>query len=160
MTLPDRVPMTREGHDKMKAECDHLKGIERPKIVDEVETARAHGDLKENAEYHAAREKLGHVQGRIMDLDNRLSRAEIIDPSQFKGQDKVLFGAKVTLLDVESEKETVYQIVGEYEADVNAGKLSITSPIARAVISKSTGEAVVVRTPKGPKEFEIVGVDY
>jgi len=160
MTLPDRVPMTREGYDKMKNELDHLKGIERPKIVDEVETARAHGDLSENAEYHAAREKLGHVQGRIMDLEMRLSKAEVIDPAQFKGQDKIMFGATVTLLDLESDKESVYQIVGEYEADVTAGKLSITSPIARAVITKKTGESVVVRTPKGPKDFEIVSIEY
>ncbi|EKD41962.1 MAG: transcription elongation factor GreA [uncultured bacterium] len=160
MAIPDRFPMTRLGYDMMKQEFDHLKSVERPKIMDEVETARAHGDLSENAEYHAAREKMGHIQGRIMDLELRLSRAEIIDPVQFKGQDKVMFGAKVTLLDLETDKESIYQIVGEYEADVNVGKLSITSPIARAVVGKKTGETVIVRTPKGPRDVEIVAVEY
>lgn len=160
MAIPDRFPMTRQGYDMMKQEFDRLKSVERPKIMEEVETARAHGDLSENAEYHAAREKMGHIQGSIMDLELRLSRAEIIDPAQFKGQDKVMFGARVTLLDVETDKENIYQIVGEYEADVNVGKLSVTSPIARAVIGKKTGEAVIVRTPKGPKDVEIVLIEY
>ena len=160
MSIPDRFPMTRMGYDSMKQEFDTLKSVDRPRIVQEIEDARAHGDLSENAEYHAAREKMGHIQGRIMDLELRLSKAEVIDPSQFKGQDKVMFGATVTLLDTESDKENTYQLVGEHESDVASGKISVTSPIARAVIGKKTGDTVVVRTPKGPRDVEIVSIEY
>jgi transcription elongation factor GreA len=155
-----RYPMTRAGFDKLRQELEQLKTIERPKITDEVETARAHGDLSENAEYHAAREKLGQIQGRIMDIDARISRAEIIDPTNFIGQSKVMFGAYVTVLDVEEEKETTYQIVGEHESDIAKGKISVTSPIARAMIGKLKSSPFVLKTPKGSKDYEIVEVEY
>ncbi len=156
----ERIAMTSEGYERMKDEFENLKGVERPKIIEEVETARAHGDLSENAEYHAAREKLGYIQGRLQELEVKLSKAEIIDPKSMKGQEKIMFSATVKLMDVETDKKSVYQLVGEYEADVNAGKISVTSPIARALIGKKEGDLVTVKTPGGAKEYEIEKVEY
>ncbi|MBI2339306.1 MAG: transcription elongation factor GreA [Deltaproteobacteria bacterium] len=158
--MTDRIPMTPQGQEKLKKEIDHLKSVERPKVLAELEEARAHGDLAENAEYHAARERLGHVKGRILDLELRLSKAEVIDPQKMKGQERVVFGAHVTLRDLDSDEEATYQIVGEHESDIAAKKLSITSPIARAVVGRSKNDEVKVKTPKGIKEFEIVNIEY
>lgn len=155
-----RVPMTREGLEKIRKEVEMIKSLERPKIIKEVEVAMAHGDLSENAEYHAAKEKLGHVNGRLQELEGRMAKAEVIDPSAFKGHTKVMFGAYVALLDLLVETEITYQIVGEFESDIAQGRISVTSPIARSIIGKSKGDAVKVQTPKGIKEFEIVGVEY
>jgi len=160
MTIPDRIPMTPQGHEKLKREIGHLKAIERPKILQELEEARAHGDLSENAEYHAAKERLGYVKGRILDLELRLSKAEIIDPKMMQGQKRVVFGAHVTLLDLELDAEMTYQIVGEHESDIAQGKISVGSPIARSLIGKNKQDAVKVKTPKGIKEFEILEIEY
>jgi len=158
--IPERVPMTREGFDKLRQEIEFLKATERPRILQELEEARAHGDLSENAEYHAARDKLAHVKGRLEDLEFRLSKAEIINPTAMKGHTKVAFGAHVTLVEVDEEQEVTYQIVGEYESDISIGKLSVTSPIARALIGRAKDSLVKVKTPKGEREFEIIEVEY
>ncbi|MBI4411229.1 MAG: transcription elongation factor GreA [Deltaproteobacteria bacterium] len=160
MTTPDRVPMTPQGYEKLKKEIDQLKSVERPKILQELEEARAHGDLSENAEYHAAKERLGHVKGRMLDLELRLSRAEIIDPKKMGGHTRVVFGAHVTLLDLEQDVEITYQIVGDHESDIAQGKISVSSPIARSIIGKNKQDAVKVKTPKGIKEFEILAIEY
>ncbi|OGP08397.1 MAG: transcription elongation factor GreA [Deltaproteobacteria bacterium GWA2_45_12] len=160
MSAHKRVPMTREGVESLREEISRLKSVERPRIVKELEEARAHGDLSENAEYHAAREKLGHVDGRIQDLEGRLGLAEVIDPVQFRGEVKVMFSAKVTLLDTETDIEETYQIVGDFEANIPAKKISVSSPIARAVIGKKVEDTVKVKTPKGVRELEIVAVEY
>lgn len=160
MSQVERVPMTQEGHDNIRKELNNLKSVERPRVVDELEAARAHGDLKENAEYHAAKEKLGYIKGRIMDLEDRLSRAEVIDPKKIQANGRVVFGAWVTLLDVESDEEVTYQIVGEYESDVSKGRISITAPIARGLVGKEVGQEVTIKTPKGSKEFELLKVEY
>ncbi len=158
--LHSRIPMTREGYEKLKKEIDQIKGVERPKIIREIEEARAHGDLSENAEYHAAKEKQSHMTGRLHDLEDKLGRAEIIDPTKIADKNRVSFGARVKLLDVNIESEVVYQIVGEYEADINAGRISLTSPIGRALIGKSLKTSVSVTTPKGIREFEIIEINY
>ena len=160
MAKIERVPLTQEGYDKMKQEINQLKSVERPRIVQEIEEARAHGDLSENAEYHAAKEKMGHVMGRIQDLEHQYSKAEVIDPKKMIGQTKVMFGAKVNLLDVNTDEEISYQIVGDYEASIENGKISVSSPIARAIIGKNLGDTVSVKAPKGIRELEIVGVVY
>ncbi len=160
MTQPQRIPLTREGFDKLKKELDHLKSVERPRIVREIEEARAHGDLSENAEYHAAKEKQSHIAGRINELDDKLGKAEIIDPTQVKDKDRVSFGAHVTLLEVDTETKVTYQVVGEYESDITVGKISMSSPIGKALIGKFYQDEVKVTTPKGIKEFEIVKVQY
>lgn len=152
--------MTREGFDRLREELNHLKAVERPKNVQDIEEARAHGDLSENAEYHAAKERSAHINGRIQELEYRIGAAEIIDPTQFKGQTRIVFGAHVTVLDLEEEARVTYQIVGEHESDIQGGKISLTSPIARSLIGKSEGEAIKVRTPKGFREFEILIVEY
>ncbi len=155
--MSDRVPMTPQGHADMQAELKHLKSIERPKIVKEIEIARAHGDLSENAEYHAAKDKQGHIEGRIAMLDDKLARAQVIDG---KGQstERVSFGATVLVSDAESGEEVSYRIVGEDEADVNHGLISITSPIAKALMGKEIDATVQVRVPKGTREFEILEI--
>lgn len=156
----ERVPMTPQGVEKLRKEIDQIKSVERPKVVREIEVARAHGDLSENAEYHAAKERLGHLQGRMNELEGRLSKVEIIDPKTLKGSPRVMFGAHVTVLDVAEEREMTYQIVGEYEANALEGKISVGAPVARALIGKEAGSLVQVRTPKGPKEFELLRVEY
>ena len=155
----DKVPMTAEGHSAMMDEVKHLKSVERPRIIKAIEEARAHGDLSENAEYHAAKEQQGWTEARVAELEDKLSRAEIIDISKLSG-DVVMFGAKVTLIDEETDEKTAYQIVGEFEADVKKGKISVSSPIARAIIGKRKGDSVEVNTPGGGKSYEIAKVAW
>lgn len=155
----DKVPMTAEGHSAMMDEVKHLKTVERPRIIKAIEEARSHGDLSENAEYHAAKEQQGWTEARVAELEDKLSRAEIIDISKLSG-DVVMFGAKVTLIDEETDEKTAYQIVGEFEADVKKGKISVSSPIARAIIGKKKGDSVEVNTPGGGKSYEIAKVAW
>ena len=151
--------MTAEGHAAMLDEVKRLKTVERPKIIKAIAEAREHGDLSENAEYHAAKEQQGMNEARVAELEDRLSRAEVIDVTRLSGG-SVKFGAKVTLIDEDTEAKVAYQIVGEYEADAKDGKISITSPIARALIGKSKGDSVEVATPGGGKSYEIVRVSF
>jgi transcription elongation factor GreA len=157
--MSDRVPMTNAGLLRLKAELKRLKAVERPKIVREISEARAHGDLSENAEYHAAKDKQGHVEGRILQVEHWIASAEVIDVSKLAG-DRVVFGATVHLEATESGDKAKYRIVGELEADLKQGKISVTSPIARALIGRSEGDTVVVRTPGGQKEYEIQSIDF
>jgi transcription elongation factor GreA len=143
----------------MMDEIKHLKTVERPRIIEQIEEARAHGDLSENAEYHAAKERQGWIEARVLDLEDKLSRADVIDISKLSG-DSVKFGATVTVVDEDTEDEAEYQIVGEFEADVKSGKISITSPIARALIGKHKGDSVEVMTPGGGKSYEIIRVRF
>ncbi len=155
----DKVPMTAAGHDAMMDEIKHLKSVERPRIIRAIEEARSHGDLSENAEYHAAKEQQGWTEARVAELEDKISRAEVIDISKLSG-DTVKFGAKVTLVDEDTEDEAAYQIVGEFEADVKKGKISVSSPIARAIIGKKKGDSVEVSTPGGGKSYEISNVAW
>jgi transcription elongation factor GreA len=154
VVMSERVPMTSSGLARLKGELKRLKAVERPKIVKEIAEARAHGDLSENAEYHAAKEKQSHVEGRILQVEHWIASAEVIDVTKHAG-DRVIFGATVTLEDTDSGDEVRYRIVGELEADLKLGRISVTSPIARALIGRSEGDAVTVRTPGGSKEYEI-----
>ncbi len=154
-----RVPMTKEGAEKLREELAYIKGVKKHQIISAIEEARAHGDLSENAEYHAAKEEQGMNEARINMLEDKLARAEVIDPSAMN-TDKIVFGAKVKLIDAETEKSVAYQIVGEDEADLAQGKISITSPIARALIGKEEGDEAIVRAPGGEREYEIVSVSY
>jgi len=158
--VSDRVVLTREGAERLRHELDRLKRIERPRIIQAIAEARAHGDLSENAEYHAAREEQGMVEARIRQLEASLSAAEVIDPLSLNAGSKVVFGAHVTLYDVDTEVESSYQIVGELEADMSRGQISIGSPIARALLGKREGDEVSVHVPAGLKTYEIVGVAY
>jgi len=155
--MSDRVPMTAQGYSQMKEDLKVLKTVERPKNVKEIEEAIAHGDLSENAEYHAAKERQGHLEGRISHLEDRLARAQVIDPS---GQtpDQVRFGCTVRLEDVESSEEVTYRIVGEDEADAAEGRISITSPVGRALMGKEVDDTVMVKVPKGQREFDILEI--
>jgi transcription elongation factor GreA len=155
----NKIPMTKHGFQELKKELDQLKKVERHKIIDEIETARAHGDLSENAEYHAAKERQGFVEGRIQELQGKISNAEIIDPSTMSG-DRVVFGATVTIYDFGSDEENTYQIVGDDEADIKENKISFSSPIARSIIGKTVGQEVQLKTPGGQKELEIVDVEF
>jgi transcription elongation factor GreA len=159
MMAIEKVPMTAEGHSAMMVEIKHLKSVERPRIIQAIEEARSHGDLSENAEYHAAKEQQAWTEARVAELEDKISRAEVIDISRLSG-DTVKFGAKVTLIDEETDEESSYQIVGEFEADVKKGKISITSPIARAIIGKRQGDSVEVATPGGGKSYEIAKVKW
>jgi len=153
-----RMPITKAGLQGLKDELKKLKYVERPKIVKEIAEARSHGDLSENAEYHAAKEKQSHLEGRIAQTEDWIARAEVIDVSKQKG-DRVVFGATVTLSDGDGE-EVRYRIVGELEADLKLGRISVTSPIARALIGKSEGDVVQVRSPGGQREYEINAVEF
>lgn len=155
-----RTPLTQAGADRLRAELQHLKRVKRPEIIEAIAEARAHGDLKENAEYHAAREQQGFVEGRIQSLESSLSGAQIIDVQKIPADDKVVFGATVTILNIETDKETTYQIVGDLEADISENRIAVSSPIARALIGKLDGDEVVVQTPGGEQEYEIVKVEY
>ncbi|KJS24870.1 MAG: transcription elongation factor GreA [Hyphomonadaceae bacterium BRH_c29] len=155
----ERIPMTEEGHAALQAELKNLKSVERPIIIAAISEARAHGDLSENAEYHAAKEKQSFIEGRIAELDDKLARADIIDVSKLGGS-KVRFGATVTVIDVDSEEQSSYKIVGEDEANVRDGKISISSPIARALIGKEEGDEAEVAAPSGARAYEIVKVEY
>ena len=156
--MSQRVPMTKGGLVRLKEELKRLKNVERPKIVKEIAEARAHGDLSENAEYHAAKEKQSHVEGRIIQVETWIATAEVIEMPKNAG-DRVVFGATVSL-EAGSGEQVTYQIVGELEADLKRGKISVTSPIARALIGRSEGDTVVVRTPGGEKEYDIQSVEY
>jgi len=155
----DKVPMTIEGHAELEKELQHRKSVERPQIIQAIAEARAHGDLSENAEYHAAKESQGLNEARVSDLEDKLSRADVIDISKLNGE-RVIFGATVELIDEDTEEEVTYKIVGEYEADVKAGKVSITSPIARALIGKSIGDVAEVHTPGGGRSYEILKISF
>lgn len=152
--------MTKAGAERLREELARLKKADRPKIIAAIAEARAHGDLRENAEYHAAREQQGFIEGRIQHLEYSISHAHIIDVEKLNPGDKVVFGATVTLADEESGEETSYQIVGDVEADIKHNRIAVSSPISRALIGHEVGEVVVVRAPAGEKEFEIVDVEY
>lgn len=154
------TPMTVEGHKKLQEELAHLKKVERPAVIAAISEARAHGDLKENAEYHAAKEKQSFMEGRIREIESKLSSCRVIDISQIQNNGKVVFGATVTLLNIETNDEVKYQIVGEDEADLKYQKISVTSPVARAMIGKTEGDEVTVQSPKGEVAYEIVKVTY
>ncbi|HCH20201.1 MAG: transcription elongation factor GreA [Cellvibrionales bacterium] len=156
----NRVPMTVAGEAALKSELDQLKRVERPAIVKAIAEAREHGDLKENAEYHAAREQQGFCEGRIQEIEGKLAESVVIDISSIAVSDKVIFGATVTIINVETDDAVSYQIVGEDEADVKQAKISVTSPIARALVGKEVGETVVVKTPSGVVEYEIDAVEH
>jgi transcription elongation factor GreA len=152
--------MTEAGAEKLRAELEHLKRVERPRIVRAIAEARAHGDLKENAEYHAAREQQSFAEGRIQEIEGKLSRSQIIDITRLPPDDKVIFGATVTVINLDSDETRVYRIVGDDEADVKAGRISYQSPIARALIGKRVGDEVAVQTPSGTVSYEIDQVAY
>lgn len=156
----NKVPLTARGAEKLREELDRLKRIERPRIIEAIAEARAHGDLKENAEYHAAREQQSFVEGRIKDIDGKLSNAQIIDVTQLPATGRVVFGATVRVLEMEADVELCYQIVGEDEADLKLGMISIGSPIARCLIGKSEGDVTSLAAPGGIREFEILEVRY
>jgi transcription elongation factor GreA len=155
-----KVPLTAGGAEKMRAELQHLKRVERPRIIEAIAEARAHGDLKENAEYHAARERQSFVEGRIKDLEGKLSHAQVIDVTKVNANGKVVFGATVDVLELDDESEHTFQIVGDEEADSKIGLISVSSPIARALIGKTEGDVASVQTPGGVRELEILEVRY
>lgn len=155
----DKVPMTTAGHARLEAELKQLKSVERPSVIKAIAEAREHGDLSENAEYHAARDKQSFIEGRIKELEGVISHAEVFEPKEMSG-DTVKFGATIELVDEETEEEVTYQIVGEYEADLEKGLISNTAPIARALIGKSEGDSAEVTTPKGSRYYEILSVKY
>ncbi len=157
--MSDKFPMTVRGYEALQVELKRLKSVERPNIIKAIAEARAHGDLSENAEYHAAKEKQGFIEGRINELEDKLSRAQVIDPLSLSGK-KVVFGATVQLLDTENDAKVSYQIVGADEADASNGKISVTAPIARALMGRSVDDLVTVRTPKGEREYEIIRVEF
>ena len=155
-----KIPMTKSGESLLRDELQRLKQVERPRIVAAIAEARGHGDLKENAEYHAAREQQGFCEGRIKDIEAKLSHAQVIDVTQIENTGKVIFGVTVTLINLEASQSVTYQIVGEDEADVKNGKISVTSPIARGLIGKEEGDEVSVTTPGGVVEYEIDSVEH
>ncbi len=155
-----RAPLTLKGAQRLRAELEQLKGVQRPAVISAIAEARAHGDLKENAEYHAAREQQGFIEGRIKQLEAELSHAQVIDISTLNAGSRVVFGATVTLADVETEDEKRYQIVGDLEADIKLGLIAISSPIARALIGKHEGDVVEIDAPAGRREYELMQVAY
>ena len=154
----DKLPITREGFDRLDAELKRLKSVERPEIIAAIAEARAHGDLSENAEYHSAKEKQSFIEGRIKELEGVISLSEVIDTARLSGPIK--FGATVAVVDEATDEERTYRIVGEYEADIERGLLNIRSPLARALIGKTPGDSVEVRTPGGEKSYEVLSVSY
>jgi transcription elongation factor GreA len=154
----EKIPMTRRGFDALDAELKQLKTVDRPAIIRDIAEAREHGDLSENAEYHAAREKQGFIEGRIKELEGLLSLADVIDPTRLSGAIK--FGATVTVVDDDSGDEKTYQIVGETEADIENGLLNVRSPLARALIGKEEGDSIDVKTPGGTRSYEILSISY
>ena len=155
----DKIPMTPEGFAQLEDELKRLKFTERPAVIRAIAEAREHGDLSENAEYHAARERQSFIEGRVIELEGIISHAEVIDPTTFSG-DTVRFGATVKLADEDTDEETDYKIVGSHEADIAKGRLSVTSPLGKALIGKTIGDAVEVTTPRGSKSYEVVAVSY
>jgi transcription elongation factor GreA len=156
----NKIPVTANGHKQMTEELEKLKNRERPGIIAAIAEARAHGDLRENAEYHSAKEKQGFIEGRIRELESKLSHSQVIDISKITNEGKVIFGATVTLSNILDDNVVTYQIVGEDEADLKHGKISVTSPLSRALVGKNVDEEVEVITPQGKKTYEIVKVDY
>ncbi|MBR2573073.1 MAG: transcription elongation factor GreA [Loktanella sp.] len=154
----EKIPLTRAGFDKIDAELKHLKSVERPAIIRAISEAREHGDLSENAEYHSAKEKQSFIEGRVKELEGVISLADVIDPSKFSGP--VKFGATVVLVDEDTDEEKTYLIVGEYEADIESGKLNMKSPLARALIGKDEGDSIEVSTPGGARSYEILKITY
>lgn len=156
----EKVPMTVQGSEKLRKELEDLKSTARPQVIAAIAAARAHGDLRENAEYHAEKERQGFIEGRIRDIEYKLSHAHVVDLAHVKNEGKVVFAASVSLIHSETQETVTYQIVGEDEADLKTGKVSISSPIARALIGKYEGDTVEVNTPKGIITYEIEGVEY
>lgn len=156
----NQVPLTAVGAERLKEELKELKFVKRPRVIEAIAVARDHGDLKENAEYHAAREEQGFMEGRIAELESVLSNAQIIDVGKLNKSGRVVFGCTVDLIDVESEEEVTYQVVGDIEADISHNRIAISSPIARALIGKEEGEDITVRAPGGTREYEITAVHY
>ncbi len=156
----NQIPLTAAGSERLKSELKELKSVKRPAVIEAIATAREHGDLKENAEYHAAREEQGFVEGRIAELEAALSNAQIIDITRIAQSDRVVFGCTVELLNMATDDEVVYQIVGDIEADINENRIAISSPIARALIGKEEGEDVVVEAPSGAMEYAITAIHY
>lgn len=157
--MSDKQPMTQTGKLKLEEELKHLMSVERPENIKAIEEARGHGDLSENADYDAAKERQAFIESRIGDIQAKLANAEVVDPSSIKS-DKIVFGATVKMMDLDTDKEVTYQIVGEDEADVKNGKISVFSPIARSMIGKAVGDVVEFHSPKGEKEYEILELDY
>ncbi|MGE8589006.1 transcription elongation factor GreA [Alcaligenes sp. WGS1538] len=154
------IPLTAQGAQRLQVELHRLKTVERPDVINAIAEARAQGDLSENAEYDAARERQGFIEGRISELEGTLSNAQIIEPSTLQADGRVVFGATVEIEDLESGNKVTYQIVGDVEADIRANKISISSPVARALIGKSEGDVVEVKAPAGIREYEIIGISY
>jgi transcription elongation factor GreA len=157
--MMEKIPMTASGYSALEAELRHRQTVERPRIIQQITEARGHGDLAENAEYHAAKETQSLNEGRIAELEDKISRAEVIDVSKLKG-DTITFGATVTLVDEDTDEKKVWQIVGETEADAKAGRISITSPLGKALIGKKKGASVEVNTPKGAKGYEVLKIEW
>ena len=156
----NKVPLTVRGAETLRNELNELKTVKRPAVIAAIAEARAHGDLKENAEYHAAREQQGFIEGRIKEIDAKLSHAQIIDVTSVNAEGRVIFGATIDVIDLESDEEVTYQIVGEDEADIQQGLISVNSPIARGLIGKEEGDVAEIKTPGGQREFEILEVRY
>jgi len=154
-----KIPMTAEGHKALDEELKHLKSVERPAVIAAISEAREHGDLSENAEYHAAKERQGWIEGRVQELEDKIARAQVIDVTKMSGS-QVKFGATVTVVDEDTDQESTYKIVGDDEADVKSGKISLSSPIARAMINKEEGDVVEVNAPGGVKSYEILKVEW
>ena len=155
-----RAPITAKGAARLRLDLEELKSVKRPAVINAIAEARAHGDLKENAEYHAAREQQGFIEGRIKQLESELSHDNVIDVAALHAGSRIVFGATVTLADVDTDEEVRYQIVGDLEADIKRGMIAISSPVARALIGKEEGDAITIEAPGGTREFEIVGVAY
>ena len=155
-----KIPLTLRGAELLKAELQYLKSVARPAVIEAIAEARSHGDLSENAEYEAAKEKQGFIEGRISEVEHKLSIAHIINPAEIHAEGRVVFGATVTLEDLETEESVRYQIVGEDEADIKLGKISVASPIARALIGKEAGDVAEVQAPNGIREYDIITVEY
>ncbi|NCF52538.1 transcription elongation factor GreA [Gammaproteobacteria bacterium] len=156
----NKVPMTVRGHELLQAELRKLKSVDRPAVIQAISEARAHGDLKENAEYHAAKEQQGFIEGRIKEIEGKLSNLQVIDVTAVNAKGKIVFGSTVELLDEATDEEIVYRIVGEDEADIKQGLISVTSPISRALIGKSEGDVVTFAAPGGEKQYEVISVRY
>ena len=156
----NKVPLTAVGAEKLKSELQRLKSVERPRIIQAIADARSHGDLSENAEYHAAKEQQGFVEGRLAELQSMIASAQVIDPAAVNANGRVVFGATLDLLDERNDQQVTYQIVGDYESDINEGKISVSSPIARALIGKESGDVVQVQVPDGVRSYEILGIRY
>ena len=156
----NQIPLTAEGSERLKSELKELKSVKRPAVIEAIATAREHGDLKENAEYHAAREEQGFIEGRMIELEAALSNAQIIDITRIPQSGRVVFGCTVELLNMATDEEVIYQVVGDIEADISKNRIAISSPIARALIGKEEGEDVVVEAPGGTMEYAIIAIHY